>query len=90
MSEQKTQVIEGYAHNGKPCRLIDHTGNVPPDELHTLLADLIAAQRFGFRGRSLQGGNTIALNAPEFSHIQIGETLYRLVLLPYEAHLDRF
>ncbi len=86
----KIQVVEGVAHNGKPCALRDHTGRIPLPELQSLLEDLIANKQFGLTGRSQPGVNTIQLGAPTFTHIQLAGDLYRLVLLPYEANLYEF
>jgi hypothetical protein len=82
--------LEGIAHNGKPCRLVDGTGAVPPEELRALLDDLIRERRFGISGLSAAGSNAIRLGAPEFTHIQIAGELYRLIVLPYEARIEPF
>jgi hypothetical protein len=86
----KIQIVEGLTHNGKTCRLLDHTGRVPMTELQSLLDDLIANKQFGLSGRSVQGGNVIRFGEPIFTHIQLAGDLYRLVLLPYEANLYEF
>lgn len=83
-------VIEGVAHNGKPCRIVDNTGTVARDELEALLAELIEQRRFGLSGRSLAGGDSIRLGEPEFTHIQLGGQLYRFILMPYEARIEVF
>lgn len=83
-------MIEGVAHNGKPCRIVDNTGTVAPAELEALLAELVAQRRFGLSGRSLAGSDRIRLGEPEFTHIQLGDGLYRLILLPYEARIEVF
>lgn len=83
-------ILEGVAHNGRACRIVDNTGRVPREELRALLEALIAERRFGLSGRSAAGGNTIRLGAPEFTHVQLGGELYRLVLFPYEARIDVF
>ena len=83
-------VIEGVAHNGKPCRIVDNTGTVARDELESLLAELIEQRRFGLSGRSLAGSDCIRLGEPEFTHIQLGTELYRFILLPYEARIEAF
>lgn len=82
--------IEGIAHNGKSCRVVDNTGKVPREELERLLAELIAQRRFGLSGRSLAGGDSIRIGEPEFTHIQLNGELYRLILLPYEARIEVF
>lgn len=68
-------VIEVSAPHGKLCRLIDHTGTVPESEMKNLLDDLVRLQRFEWVGRSLAGSHTIRLGEPEFTHIQLGESL---------------
>jgi len=83
-------VIQGVAHNGKPCRVIDRTGRIGTGDLNDLLATLIEQRRFGLSGLSALGGNTISIGAPEFGHIQIGDHLYRMTLRPYEAILEGF
>lgn len=83
-------VIEGVAHNGKPCRIVDNTGTVAREELEMLLAELIEQRRFGLSGRSSAGGTSIRIGEPEFTHIQLGDELYRFILLPYEARLEVF
>jgi hypothetical protein len=89
ISEAAT-IIEGQAHNGKPCRIVDNTGQIDRGELEALLADLIEQKQFGLAGRSLAGGNTITLGAPDFTHMQFGDDLYRFILLPYEARIEAF
>lgn len=89
LSEQAV-VVEGTAHNGKPCRVVDNTGTLDRGDLAALLEELIEARRFGLSGLSATGGNTIRLGEPEFTHIQMGENLYRLILFPYEARLEAF
>lgn len=83
-------VIEGVAHNGKPCRIVDNTGSVDPREMQEVLDALIAEKRFGLGGMSAKGGNTINLKEPAVSPVQFGDTLYRLLLFPYEARIERF
>jgi len=82
--------VTGLAHNGKPCRLTDHTGTVTEAELAALLRDLIVGRHFGLRGMSARGEHTIRLGEPEFSHIQLGDRLYRLLVFAYEARLEPF
>lgn len=83
-------VIQGVAHNGKPCRVVDQTGRIDTGDLKDLLATLIEQRRFGLSGLSALGGNTISMGAPEFGHIQIGDRMYRMTLRPYEAIVERF
>lgn len=88
--EDHATIVDGYAHNGKPCRVVDNTGTIPRDELVAFLDELVEQQRFGMSGLSSTGGNTIRLGEPELVHVQFGETLYRLILMPYEARIERF
>jgi hypothetical protein len=83
-------IVDGIAHNGKPCRIVDNTGTVPRAELEAMLNQLIEERRFGLSGMSMAGSNAIRLGAPEFTHVQIGTELYRFILLPYEAWIDAF
>jgi hypothetical protein len=83
-------VIEGVAHNGRPCRIVDNTGRVDPTELKEVLNSLIADKRFGLGGMSAKGGNTINLSEPAVSPVQFGDQLYRLLLFPYEARVEPF
>lgn len=83
-------IVEGRAHNGRPCRVVDNTATVERALLEELLADLVSARRFGLGGLSAGGDNTIRIGAPEFTHIQLGEAVYRLILFPYEARLEAF
>lgn len=89
LSEQ-AQILDGVAQNGRPCRVVDNTGTIAKAELQEFLDALIEQKRFGLSGLSAKGGNTITLGAPEFTHIQFGETLYRFILFPYEARLEAF
>ncbi len=84
------RIIEGHAHNGKPCRIVDNTNSVDPTELRAVLDALIRDKKFGRGGLSVAGGSTIALDRPTSSHIQFGEQLYRILLYPYEARIERF
>lgn len=83
-------IIEGVAHNGKPCRVVDNTASVPRAELRDLLNTLIEEKRFGLGGMSVAGGNRIALDEPVGTHIQLGDDLYRILLYPYEARIEPF
>lgn len=83
-------IIEGVAHNGKPCRIVDNTASVDPEQLHALLQELIEQRRFGLGGLSVAGGNRIAIDEPLGGHIQLGDELYRLLLFPYEARIEPF
>ncbi len=83
-------VIEATAHNGKPCRIVDNTGRVPRAELEHLLESLIAERRFGLNALSASGSSAIRLGEPQFTHLQVGDELYRFLLFPYEARLEAF
>lgn len=83
-------VLTAVTHTGKPCRIVDNTGSVDPRELQLVLETLVRERRFGLTALSAKGGTTIALNRPITSHIQFGEHLYRLLLFPYEARIERF
>lgn len=85
----KAQILEGSTHNGKPCRLVDNTGEIAPAELQQLLQQLIADKHFGIKGLSGPDG-TLKLGEPQITHIQFGEKLYRLVLFPFEARIETF
>ncbi|TVP91768.1 MAG: hypothetical protein EA347_02130 [Thioalkalivibrio sp.] len=83
-------IIESVAHNGRPCRVVDNTGTIDRAELERLLADLIEERHFGLRAMSAKGGNSIRLGEPEFTHMQFGDRIYRMLLFPYEARLETF
>ncbi len=89
-SHPETVIIEGATVSGKRCRIIDNTGTVERAELQNLLDELIREKRFGFSGISSVGGSAITIGAPVFAHVQLGGKLYRLVLFPYEARIERF
>lgn len=83
-------IIEGRTHTGRACRIIDNTCSVRREDLLEVLNALIAARRFGMTALSAHGGNTLAIGRPEATHVQLGDTLYRLLLYPYEARIERF
>ncbi|WP_297360146.1 hypothetical protein [Acidiferrobacter sp.] len=83
-------IIEGRTHGGRACRIVDNTCSVAREDLVGVLNDLIAARRFGTAALSAHGGHTLVIGRPEATHIQFGETLYRLLLYPYEARIERF
>lgn len=83
-------IVESVTHSGKPCRVVDNTGTVDRNELEQLLNDLIDRKQFGIRGLSAKGESTIRLGEPEFTHMQFGSAIYRLLLFPYEARLEKF
>ena len=83
-------IIEGHTHTGRACRIVDNTCSVPPEELIEVLNGLIAERRFGIAALSPHGGNALAIGRPSATHIQFGDALYRLLLFPYEARIERF
>ncbi len=83
-------IIEGVAHNGKPCRIVDNTVSVDPTELRELLDALIRDRRFGLQGLSVAGSDRISIDQPIGTHIQLGKDIYRILMFPYEARIERF
>ena len=83
-------IVDGRMDNGHACRLIDNTGNIDPGTLKELLDLLVSEKRFGGAGLSPAGGNAVTIGTPQCGHIQVGEVLYRLLVFPYEARIDRF
>jgi len=88
-NKNQKNMIKGTTLNGKPCKIIDATTTLSHDILQELLNDFIKKRSFGLSGYS-QDGQTIKLNQARFSHIQIQNQLYRLILLPYEARIEKF
>lgn len=84
------RIVDGVAHNGKPCRIVDNTCSIDPAELRAVLANLIAARKFGIGGVSAHGGTAMHLHRPLSTHIQFGERLYRILLYAYEARIETF
>lgn len=83
--------ITGTTRRGRPCALVDDTGDaLPRAELESLLEDLIAAEAFGFHGASAAGRDTIDLEAPRMAHVQLAGRLYRLLVHRFEARLEPF
>ena len=88
---QALSQVLGRTRRGQPCALLDNTGDaLPRAELERLLAELIAAEAFGFRAKGDAGGTTIPLNRPSFGHVQVGERLYRLIVERTRARLEKF
>ncbi|MEY2342716.1 hypothetical protein AB4090_11480 [Acidithiobacillus sp. IBUN Pt1247-S3] len=83
-------VIEGQTRRGKPCRIVDNTGQVAESELRILLDELIEQDQFQPLGLSMAGGNSIQVGAPQTAHVQLGDDLYRLIVLDYEARIEGF
>lgn len=69
--------------------MVDNTGEIPRLELEQFLNLLIEQKQFGIKGLSGSDGS-IKLDQPRATHIQFGETLYRLLLFPYEARIEAF
>ncbi|MHB1951005.1 MAG: hypothetical protein ACYCQK_05970 [Acidiferrobacteraceae bacterium] len=84
------RIVQGIAHNGRPCRIVDNTGTVDEKDLRNVLETLIADHRFGMGGLSAKGGTTIPIGRGESTHIQFGDRLYRILLFPYEARIEVF
>lgn len=82
-------VVQGETLAGKPCRIVDNTGSIPETELVRLLDELVQQNEFGIKGLSDSQGN-MKLGEPRLAHIQIEGDLYRLVLLPYEARIEKY
>lgn len=81
--------VYGRTRRGRRCSLADRTGEALPEaELGRLLADLIAADAFGFR--AVGEGAGIALDRPRLGHVQIGERLYRVIVERYAARVEKF
>lgn len=84
-------VVSGVTRRGKRCELIDNTGaHLPGAELEAILAGLIENEVFGFHPVSAGGADSIRLERREGGHIQVGSTLYRLIVYRYQARLEPF
>lgn len=83
-----SQEVCGETLSGKACRVIDTTGEISRQDLEMLLNQLIQENHFGIKGISDAQGN-IKLGEPQLSNIQFGDTLYRLLLFPYEARIEK-
>ena len=81
--------VAGRTARGRACELLDCSGDaLPRAELERLLAELIAANAFGFRARG--AADAVPIGQPEYAHVQIGERLYRLIVERHSARLERF
>jgi len=81
--------VESRTRRGRPCALVDRTGDdLARTELERLLAELIATDAFGFQATGDAGG--IPLGQARFAHVQIGDRLYRLIVEQANARLERF
>lgn len=83
-------VVEGQTKRGKSCRIVDNTATVTAAELEDLLQELITQDLFQPLGLSSAGGSSIRIGAPQSGHIQLGESLYRLIIVDHEARLEPF
>ncbi|MBN2679041.1 MAG: hypothetical protein JXR24_02300 [Acidithiobacillaceae bacterium] len=83
-------IIEGKTKRGKPCKIIDNTCLVPRAALQALLDDLIEQEHFGPSGLSMAGGNSIRIGAPQSAHVQLGDDIYRMIVVDYEARIEVF
>lgn len=84
------RIVEGVTSSGKPCRVVDDTGQIAEAELEAFLKALIENDHFGLKLVSPVGSNALRLGEPQFAHVQFGDSLYRLLLFPYEARLQAF
>jgi hypothetical protein len=88
-SEESAEV-RGRTRRGQECALVDASGDaLRREELERLLADLIAADAFGFRATGGPGG-AIRVDRPAFAHVQVGGRLYRLIVDRHRARLEKF
>lgn len=84
-------VIERRDPGGRPCRLIDNTGaGLARADLDALLDELIAGGAFAPGLRSRAGESTVPLQQAQFAHVQIGGSLFRLVVERRSARLEPF
>lgn len=90
MTNDAGLTVEGRTARGRPCRLVDVSGDaLPRAEMERLLADLIANDAFGFRATSADG-KAARIDRPELGHVQIAGRLYRLIVERYSARIERF
>ncbi|HSD44291.1 MAG TPA: hypothetical protein VLD36_20805 [Burkholderiales bacterium] len=83
--------LGGTTRRGKPCELIDNSGDrLPAAELQAILDALIREDRFGFAAATAAGGSTLDLARRESAHIQVEGRLYRLIVFRYQARIERF
>lgn len=81
--------VERANSNGKTCQLIDNTGTIAQSMLDELLTQLIQDKQFGINAISSTDG-VLNIDKPRLSHIQIDESLYRLILFRYQAVIENF
>jgi hypothetical protein len=83
--------IAGTTRRGKPCELVDNSGDaLPRAALDEILDTLIRENRFGFGTATAAGGTTLDLARREGAHIQVAGKLYRLILYRYQARIEPF
>ncbi len=82
--------INGETESGHACCLTDNTGGIDTGTLKELLQLLIREGQFGGAGLSAAGAGAIVIGAPRCGHIQVDGVLYRLLVFPYEARIERF
>jgi hypothetical protein len=83
--------LQGVTRRGRPCTLVDNTGeHLPGDELQAILDALIDQEQFGFALTTAAGGATLDLARPETAHVQIAGRLYRMFLHRYTARIEPF
>jgi len=82
-------IVEEVNSNGKTCQLIDNTGTIGRSKMSELLNELIQEEQFGIKAISSTDG-ILKIDQPRLSHIQINETLYRLILFRYQAVIENF
>jgi hypothetical protein len=87
---EDARIIEGQTKRGKHCKVIDNTVTVPDADLQALLNDLIDQEHFGPSGLSMAGGNTISIGVPQSAHVQLGDNIYRMIVVGYEARIEEF
>ncbi|MGE4531041.1 MAG: hypothetical protein AB7C98_06950 [Acidithiobacillus sp.] len=83
-------IIEGQTKRGKVCKVVDNTTTVLRSDLQALLNDLIEQELFGPSGLSMAGGNTISIGTPQSAHVQLGDNIYRMIVVGYEARIEEF
>lgn len=86
---QRAGMVEARNSRGKICQLIDNTGTIEDSQLIDLLNQLIEDEQFGINALSSTDG-TLNIDKPRLSHIQIQDDLYRLLLLRYQAVIEKF
>ncbi|GEM_PF-6672919 len=88
MTRSRGITVEGVTRRGRRCHLSDHTATLSRDTLESLLQDLIEQDQFGMLG--LTQGETLSLDNPRFTHVQLEGRLYRLLVFRYHAVIEEF